>query len=90
MGLVIGILFFILIEDGNYSNSFMNKCWVRHQPEWIVHSKVYLIAVFLIYKGYQYQDMLLTILVTTWVGVHLSQDIAERIHEMKFGKQYVV
>jgi len=84
IGFIIGVIFFFYMENASYSNSFLQKCWKRQQPKWIVHNKVYILSVFIIYKSYEYNDILLMILGSAWLGLHLSQDIAERIHEHKY------
>jgi hypothetical protein len=83
LGMVIGICYFYFVDGATLNNSFYNQCWIRHQPKWIVHNKVYLMGLFVIYKGWYYDDSLLLIIAASWIGVHLSQDIAERYWEYK-------
>jgi len=89
-GFVVGMVFFYIFEDAHVSNSFMDGCWVRQQPRWLVHNKVYILGLFIIFEGWRYQDILLMVLGGGWIGLHLAQDIAERIHEAKFGREKMV
>lgn len=81
MGLMIGIFIFFIVENQSTSNSFLDKCWIRQQPKWIVHNKVYIIGLFLMWRGYIHQDISILIIGAAWIGLHLSQDLAERFHE---------
>ena len=81
VGFVLGLLFFLIVEGGRGSNSFYSGCWVRKQPDWITHTKVYFLGTIIAYKGLEYKDSLLTLLGAAWFGLHLGQDIAERIYK---------
>jgi hypothetical protein len=78
IGIIIGICYFIWGDHGSVGNSFLDECWKRKQPQWIVHNKAYIIGAFLVYEGWQYLDILLILIGGAWIGTHLSQDIAER------------
>lgn len=80
-GFIIGASVFFFLEAGKPSNSFFNTCWVRQQPKWIVHTKVYLLGALLIWRGCVHSDKFILFLGSAWIGLHLFQDIAERFHE---------
>ena len=82
IGLIAGVLFFVFFENSLH-NSFMSKCWERKQPKLLVHNKVYILGLFFIYRGYVNKDIFITLLGALWLGVHLSQDVAERLHEYR-------
>lgn len=80
VGAILGILFFILFEN-SVSNSFLSTCWIRQQPKLFVHNKVYILGGILVYRGIVDNDPIIVTLGASWIGLHVSQDIAERIHE---------
>lgn len=87
LGFIIGIIFFIIFENSKPSNTFMDKCWIRQQPSWLVHNKCYLIGAILIYRELVgCQDSLIIALGGAWIGLHLAQDFAERYHLSKTNK----
>lgn len=80
IGVMIGILYFYFFEN-SVSNSFLSSCWIRQQPKLLVHNKVYLIGSFLIYRGFVNNDRLIVLLGASWIGLHGTQDLAERAYE---------
>lgn len=84
MGFIIGIIFFIFFENMKHGNTFDSKCWVRKQPSWLSHGKVYVIGSFLIYSELTGCKNPLNLMIGgIWIGVHLAQDLAERYHIYK-------
>lgn len=81
LGIIIGTIWFYKIENRMPGNSFYNRCWIRTQPKLIVHNKVYILSTFLIYRASKCNDLISIVLLSTWLGLHLSQDIAERYYE---------
>jgi hypothetical protein len=81
IGFIVGASTFFFLESGKPSNSFFNTCWIRQQPQWIVHSKVYLLGGLLIWRAVVHSDVFLMLLGSSWIGLHLFQDLAERFHE---------
>ena len=91
IGFIIGILYFIIFENAKPSNSFITKCWIRKQPDYLVHNKCYIIGVLLIFsqlktKYKEYGSYVVFFVGSTWIGLHLAQDIAERYHMKKHHK----
>ena len=80
LGMLLGTIFFILYENKRPGNSFYDSCWIRKQPKFLAHTKVYFLASIIFYKGYQYNDIFLLIYSGSFFGLHLSQDISERYH----------
>ena len=81
-GIIIGMIYFIVFENSP-SNSFYSTCWIRKQSKLLVHNKVYILGSFIIYSGIKNNDILLTILGGSWIGLHAFQDIGERINERR-------
>lgn len=77
VGFMTGVFFFLALEGMKPSNSFYDTCWVRKQPNWSVHSKVYILGMILIWKGYSYSDRFLLFLGSAWIGLHLLQNYSE-------------
>jgi hypothetical protein len=82
IGFLLGVTFFLIFEN-SLSNSFFTTCWERHQPKLLVHNKVYLLGSFIIYRGFVSNDIYITMIGASWIGLHLIQDISERINERK-------
>lgn len=80
LGMLLGTIFFIVYENKRPANSFYDSCWIRKQPKFLAHTKVYILAFIIFYKGYKYNDIILLIFSGSYFGVHLSQDISERYH----------
>lgn len=84
IGLVLGVLFFCVCENMKPSNSFVTDCWIRKQPNWLVHNKVYFIGLLLIYCELKMVKIPIVLLIgSTWIGLHFAQDMAERYHMYK-------
>lgn len=81
LGIIIGVLWFFIYEKGNPGNSFYDGCWIRKQPKWMDHEKVYLLGIFLIYRANKYNDNYIKLIASIWIGLHLVQDLAERYYE---------
>lgn len=85
IGFAIGVFFFIFFENMKHGNTFNSNCWIRKQPGWMTHGKVYIIGLLLIYSELRGCKNPINLLIgSVWIGVHLSQDLAERYHIKKF------
>lgn len=83
LGIVLGMATFMFLEGGKKSNSFLDSCWKRQQPKWIVHNKVYVLGAFVVWRGFVNSDMFIIMIGSAWIGLHVAQDLAERYHEYK-------
>lgn len=84
IGFIIGALWFFIYENAKPGKSFLDKCWIRKEPQFLAHNKVYFLGMILIYRAYIHKDIYLSLVGSAWIGLHLFQNIGEQINIKKF------
>jgi hypothetical protein len=80
-GFLLGIVFFLVFENGKPGNTFFDSCWIRRQPSWLVHNKCYILGSLLIYREITgCNDPFVIAFSAGFIGLHLAQNIGEQYY----------